>query len=267
MKNVKYVIALSVFVLSLMLFMFPGETKREGSVSEKIKKMTPEADEKEGKEKPDSPDKFAEYINDLKTGYDGKTYPGNYRLEELNRAFARLSLLKTKTADLNWKERGPGNVGGRTRALVIDPKDTSGDTWLAGSVSGGVWRTEDAGKNWVCITPDIPNLAIGCIAISEADPNVIYVGTGEGYYNIDAITGDGIFKSTDNGATWVQLASTVNNINFNFVNRLITDPSNSSVVIAATNYGVFRSTDGGAPGLTRRYPAGLSRYFLKRIIS
>ena len=195
--------------------------------------------------KPDQPDKFVEYLMSLKTGENGETYEGNYKIREFKKAELRLAQLKTATVQLDWQERGPGNVGGRTRGLVVDPKDVSQKTWLAGSVSGGVWRTTDAGNTWACLTPDIPDLATVCLTISLDDPNVIYVGTGEGYYNIDAVIGAGIFKSTDNGATWEQLASTKDNANFYFVNRIITDPDNVNVVIAATNRGVFKSVDGG----------------------
>ena len=198
-----------------------------------------------GYAKSDNPDKYAEYLKSLKTGENGESYEGNYMINEFKKAKVRLTKLKTATAQLDWKERGPGNVGGRTRSLVVDPKDASGNTWLTGSVAGGVWRTTDAGSSWTCITPDIPNLATGCITISLADPNVIYAGTGEGFYNVDAVMGAGIFKSSDNGATWVQLPSTKDNSNYYFVNRIITDPGNVNSVIAATNRGVFKSTDGG----------------------
>ncbi len=199
----------------------------------------------QGYAKSDNPDKYAEYLSSLKTGENGESYEGNYLINEFKKAKVRLAKLKSATAQLDWKERGPGNVGGRTRSLIVDPKDATGNTWFAGSVSGGVWRTTDAGSTWTCITPDIPNLATGCMTVSLADPNVIYVGTGEGFYNVDAVMGAGIFKSTDNGATWLQLPSTKDNSYFYYVNRIITDPGNVNGVIAATNSGVFKSIDGG----------------------
>jgi photosystem II stability/assembly factor-like uncharacterized protein len=201
--------------------------------------------ERENNAKPDEPDKFAEYLMLLKTGMSGKTYEGNYKLRELKKAKLHLSELKKATVTLDWKERGPGNVGGRTRSIVVDPKDASGETWIAGSVSGGVWRTLNAGKTWRCISPGLVNLATGTISMSKDDPNVIYTGTGEGFYNIDAVTGAGIFKSIDNGKSWEQLKSTKDNSNFYYVNRIITDPGDVDNVIAATNKGVFRSVDGG----------------------
>ncbi len=218
-------------------------TLRENLIEESIDKKI-ERREK-GFAKSDNPDKYAEYLNSLKTGENGKSYEGNYLVNEFKKAKVRVSKLKSATALLDWKERGPGNVGGRTRSLIVDPKDATGNTWLAGSVSGGVWRTTDAGGIWTCITPDIPNLATGCMTVSLANPNVIYVGTGEGFYNVDAVMGAGIFKSTDNGATWIQLPATKDNSDYYYVNRIITDPGNVNNVIAATNSGVYKSIDGG----------------------
>ena len=246
-------------VLVVVFFVFAGywyfhhvgpDTRKSKTerVSEEIRSGV-EKEEYDKEEKnsmsPDNPDKFVEYMNLLKSGMKGKLYSGNYKIRELKKARLHLAQLKKATVSLDWKERGPGNIGGRTRSIVIDPKDPAGNTWLAGSVSGGVWKTTDAGKSWECISPDLINLATGTIAISDADPNVIYAGTGEGFYNIDAVMGAGIFKSTDNGIKWEQLASTKDNSSFYYVNRIITDPNDVNTVLAATNRGVFKSVDGG----------------------
>ncbi len=224
------------------------KTNKYGRLTEELRKEALNKKiirREQGYAKSDNPDKYAEYLKSLKTGENGDSYEGNYLIDEFKKAKERLGQLKTTTAQLDWKERGPGNVGGRTRSLVIDPKDLTGNTWFAGSVSGGVWRTEDAGSTWDCLTPDIPNLATGCMTVSLDQPNVIYVGTGEGFYSIDAVMGAGIFKSVDNGTTWEQLLSTKDNSDFFFVNRIITNPVDVNSVIAATNSGIFKSTDGG----------------------
>jgi photosystem II stability/assembly factor-like uncharacterized protein len=88
------------------------------------------------------------------------------------------------------------------------------------------------------------NLAVSTLAIDPTNPNVLYAGTGEGFYNPDSLRGAGIFKTTDGGATWTQLSSTANS-DFEYVNRLSISPSNSQVLLAATGTGMFRSTDGG----------------------
>lgn len=191
------------------------------------------------------PDFFAEHHNGIRKleSEDAPSYPPNYRLTELNTARAAL---KTANQQLPWVERGPGNVGGRTRALIVDPDDPTHRTWFAGSVGGGIWTTTDAGDSWLNLTPDWPNLAIASMAMAPSNPDVIYAGTGEGFFNTDAVAGAGIFKTTDRGNTWVQLPAIAADPNFRFVNRIIVNPSNENVVVAATNTGIFRSTNGGA---------------------
>jgi len=205
-----------------------------------------------GTAKADAPDKFAELHAQIRTAPD-ETKPGyerNYRFIELAKAKVATSLLKGSsnfiTDELNWVERGPANVGGRTRAIVVDPDDTTHSTWFAGAVGGGVWKTTDAGTSWVPLTDDLPNLAVTCIEMAESNRNVLYAGTGEGFYNVDAVEGDGIMKSTDKGDTWTQLASTAADPHFAYVNRLAIDPTDENIVVAATNSGIYKTTNGGS---------------------
>ncbi|HKE04303.1 MAG TPA: hypothetical protein VKE91_09595, partial [Blastocatellia bacterium] len=143
----------------------------------------------------------------------------------------------------NWTELGPGNVGGRTRALAIHP--TNPDTIYAAAASGGVWKTTDGGARWAPLTDSLSNLAVNALALDGNDPNVIYAGTGEGFSNSDARRGVGIFKTTDGGATWTLLTGT-RATDFYYVNDIVISRNNSQRVYAATNAGVFRSIDGGA---------------------
>jgi hypothetical protein len=93
------------------------------------------------------------------------------------------------------------------------------------------------------------NLAVNSLAMDPKNPNVIYAGTGEGYFNIDggidSRRGAGIFKTTDGGATWTRLASTTTE-DFYYVNDIVVSPASSQRLYAATGAGVFRSLDGGA---------------------
>ncbi len=189
------------------------------------------------------PDLFFKYHHDIRASKNGANeYPMGYRIKEFRKA---LVAAKTSQPQLNWVERGPGNVGGRTRALLVDPDDPL-STWWAGSVSGGLWKTEDRGITWQPLTDDLPNLAVGSLAMAESDPNVIYMGTGEGFsFPISQVAGDGIFKSEDRGATWHRLSATASNADFRYVNRLAVDPTNPDVVLAATNEGIFGTGDGG----------------------
>lgn len=188
------------------------------------------------------PEWFFQYHHDIRASADGvNEYPMGYRIKEFNKA---LAVAKTSGTKLNWVERGPGNVGGRTRALLIDPDDPL-NTWWAGSVSGGLWKTIDRGQTWQPITDDLPNLAVSSVAMAESDPNVIYVGTGEGVGYFSSVAGDGVFKSADRGNTWSHLSATASTTDFRFVNRLAVDPAHPDVVLAATSEGIFRTVDGG----------------------
>ena len=200
---------------------------------------------KNGYAKPDKPDKFVEYRKTLTSGYGKDFYKANYKIEELKSAFFRKAYLKSTTVDLDWVQRGPGNIGGRTRALVVDPDDATGKTWYAGAVAGGVWKTEDAGDSWEIISPDLPNLSVVSLAMAPSNPNVIYAGTGEGFYNLDAVRGDGIFKSVDRGQTWEQLDYTKGKSGFYYVNSIAVSGSDENTLWAATNSGVVKSSDGG----------------------
>src|SRR6185369_14879369 len=142
-----------------------------------------------------------------------------------------------------WQSLGPGNVGGRTRSLIIDPVNPS--VMYAAAVAGGIWKTTNGGTTWAPLNDFLANIAVTCMAIDPSNPNVLYAGTGEGVFNIDAVRGAGIFKSIDAGANWTRLSTTINNADFFFVNDIVVSPSNSQHVYAATRTGVLRSLDGG----------------------
>ena len=142
-----------------------------------------------------------------------------------------------------WQPLGPGNVGGRTRGLLVHP--TTPSTMYAAGVAGGVWKTTNGGTSWTPLSDLIDNIAINALAMDPDDPNVLYAGTGEGFFNIDAVRGAGIFKTTNGGATWTALANTTTNSDFWFVNDIVVSPTSSSRIYAATWTGVWRSTNGG----------------------
>ncbi len=109
-------------------------------------------------------------------------------------------------ADNSWVERGPTNVGGRTRAVMFDPNDTTNETVFAGGVSGGLWKnTNISNPSSVWIRVGIPeNLAVSCITVDPNNSNIFYVGTGESYVGGD-VNGDGVWKTTDGGVTWIKV--------------------------------------------------------------
>jgi uncharacterized protein (TIGR03437 family) len=135
---------------------------------------------------------------------------------------------------------GPGNVGGRTRSIVINPVDPK--IIYAGSVAGGVWKTTNAGASWFPTTDLIPTDYISTLAIDPKEPNTLYAGTGESYSG-DGRQGLGILKTSDAGATWARLPATANS-NFYYVYKLVITPGGN--IYAATRTGVWLSTDRGA---------------------
>jgi hypothetical protein len=143
-----------------------------------------------------------------------------------------------------WQSIGPGNVGGRTRALVIDPVNP--DVMYAAGVAGGVWKTTNAGTSWSPLNDFLANIAVTVLAMDPSNPNTIYAGTGEGFFNADGVRGAGIFKTVDAGAHWTRLSATASNTNFFFINDIVVSPANAQHIYAATRTGVWRSLDGGA---------------------
>ena len=149
-----------------------------------------------------------------------------------NSAGARNSL-----AEITWEERGPSNIGGRTRALLVDASDPDGNILWAGSIGGGLWKTTNAlaaDPVWEKSNDALDNLAVSCIAQSKSNAKVLYFGTGEGYFNNDAVRGLGIWKSENGGTTWSRLASTTDQTFF-FVQKIVC--SGSQTVLAATRNG------------------------------
>lgn len=141
-----------------------------------------------------------------------------------------------------WEAMGPGNIGGRTRALLIHP--TNHSTMWAGAVAGGIWKTTNGGVSWVPKADVLINLAVNSMVADPRNPDVLFAGTGEGFFNADAVRGAGILKSIDGGETWAQLPSTANS-NFHYVQKLIVSKANGARMYAATRAGVFRTTDSG----------------------
>ncbi len=153
------------------------------------------------------------------------------------------NLANPRTAILQgWTSLGPGNIGGRTRALLVNPRTP--DVMYAAGVGGGVWKTTDGGKSWQPLSDLLPTLSVCALAFDPANPETIYAGTGEGYYNADATRGAGIFRSFDAGNTWRRLEGT-GTPEFYYVNDIVVSPNNSSRIYAATRSGIMRSLNGG----------------------
>jgi hypothetical protein len=178
----------------------------------------------------------------------------------------------TSSQLLSWVERGPNNVGGRTRVFGADR--THPGTLIAGCVAGGIWKSTDDGVSWrLTLTPQ-QIFSTSCIAqdVRAGKTNTWYVGTGEFRGSTTNNTrwgsfyyGDGIYKSTNNGDSWFLLPATVsgtpqNADPFDFVWNIAVNPVNiaEDEVYAATWKGIYRSSNGGASwNLARKSDSGL----------
>src|SRR5436305_2178861 len=148
---------------------------------------------------------------------------------------------------LRWRNIGPYR-GGRTRAVCGVPSQPN--VFYMAQVNGGVFKTDDFGRTWAPIFDDQPTGSVGAIAVAVSDPNVIYVGSGEGLHRPDLSVGDGIYKSTDAGKTWTHLGLQ----NGQQIPQIAVDPRDANrlfVAVAGHPYGpneergIFRSIDGG----------------------
>ena len=157
-----------------------------------------------------------------------------------------------------WSFLGPGNIGGRLRAVLIDPRDPN--RIIVGASTGGIWLSTNGGQSFSAVADFLGNIVIGTMAFDPFNPNTIYAGTGEGF---TAYQGVGMFKSIDSGSTWTHLNSTSTDTSINpsgldwwFINRIAVSPANPQIVLAGTTTGtgtggttasgkVYRSTNGG----------------------
>ncbi len=148
---------------------------------------------------------------------------------------------------IRWRNIGPFR-GGRTKSAAGVPSQPN--VFYIGMVNGGVWKTTDYGRVWKPVFDEQSSGSIGAIDVAISNPNVIYVGSGEGLHRPDLATGDGMYKSTDAGKTWMHLGLR----DAQQIPRIAIDPTNAErLFVAALGHpygpnserGIFRSTDGG----------------------
>lgn len=190
----------------------------------------------------DSPDQAYKWRRLTWLDENGTIAPGALRKAAAQRQAILDAGRHSRLAGDYWVERGPDNLSGRNRCLLINPANPS--IMWQGTAGGGIWRSTDGGATWNASSDNFGSLAVGTLVMDPANSNVIYAGTGEGYFNQDSLQGVGIYKSTDGGLTWNVLPATTS---FGNVTRIAIAPNNSSIVLAATQPGgIRRSTDGGA---------------------
>ena len=150
-------------------------------------------------------------------------------------------------SEMRWRCIGPFR-GGRTVAISGVPHQRN--VFYMAAVNGGVWKTTDFGNTWTPIFDDQPSGSVGALAVAPSDPNILYVGSGEGLQRPDLAVGDGVYKSTDGGKTWTHLGLR----DAQQITAIVVDPKNPDrVFVAAEGHpygpnaerGVLRSLDGG----------------------
>src|SRR5947207_5896093 len=102
--------------------------------------------------------------------------------------------------NVKFRNLGPSVAGGRVAAVVGVPGDRN--TYYVGAAAGGVWKTTDGGDSWEAVFKDQPTASIGALALAPSNPNVVWVGTGEGNPRNDVVDGRGVFMSPDAGKSW-----------------------------------------------------------------
>jgi photosystem II stability/assembly factor-like uncharacterized protein len=150
-------------------------------------------------------------------------------------------------AGLKWRSVGPFRAG---RVNSVSGVPGQPNVFYSGSVGGGVWKTTNAGRTWFPIFDSQPIASVGAVALAASNPNVVYVGTGEADMRSQISFGNGVYKSTDAGATWTHVGLD----NTRQIGRVIVDPRNPNAVFVAAlghvyganpDRGVYRSRDGG----------------------
>ncbi len=149
---------------------------------------------------------------------------------------------------LRWRSIGPSR-GGRVPAVAGDPQNPL--VFYFGTEGGGLWKTYDAGRYWQNVSdPYFKTASVGAVAVAPSDPNVIYVGTGEAAQHVDIQDGDGVYKSTDAGKTWVNVGLGTTR----HIAKIVVSPNDPNLVYVAAfghefetnpDRGVYRSKDGG----------------------
>jgi hypothetical protein len=240
-------------IFSYYTWEYITEEKTEKRKEYKEKKEIKGEDEDEGKDRIDrAMEQEIRRLKDPSTNsvpVEQLMHAKQFRDQKLRQANQRST---NSVGGINWTERGPSNVGGRSRVVWFDLNDAANGykkVW-AGSVGGGLWYTNDitvASPVWNKVNDLFENIAITSFAQSATTPNTMYFGTGEGWFNADAIEGLGIWKSTDGGSNWIQLSST---LNFAYIQDLLID-QNGHLYAAVRNRtgtqarGIQKSTDGG----------------------
>ncbi len=253
-KSYTKLISLGLFVIVLLVVNFLLNTQKnqyDHKVVKNYSKANESVEMKKGRA-----EYFFRMLRDPKTN----RIPPSIRYKELEfakRLTAKNKSLNKISSNLTWNEAGPNDVGGRTRALAVDVADPN--TIIAGGASGGIWKSTDNGATWKLKSDLNTILSVSSIAqdTRAGFTNIWYYGTGESQGSagdqsgLAGFSGNGIYKSIDNGETWQVLQNTLStdvatyDSPFDFVLKIVVSPANGSIFVASDNFGIYRSVDGG----------------------
>jgi photosystem II stability/assembly factor-like uncharacterized protein len=169
------------------------------------------------------------------------------------------STLAAHAGAARWELAGPTNVGGRMTSVACAPGKA--DTIWAGAAGGGVWKSDDGGRNWRPLWHSEPTLNVGSLAVDPANPSFVYCGTGEANLSADSYPGVGVFRSTDGGAHWHILAPAETAGLPTRIGCIAVDPFDSNhICLGGVTHtqggidGMFASTDGGMSWTRQSFP-------------
>jgi hypothetical protein len=161
--------------------------------------------------------------------------------------------------DIAWEPVGsdevPSDGGGAGRTNVVEFDPNNSDIIYVGAAGGGVWKSTDEGVTWTCLTDAFPVTGVADIAIDPTNTNIIYVATGDGYGYEATWQSDndfwggvytaGLMKTTDGGLTWNPTGLGYEQSDIEIIQRVVLNPTDPNIVLAATRGGIYRSLDGG----------------------
>jgi hypothetical protein len=197
-----------------------------------------------------------EYFINLRAGGPGRTIPADAYSQMVVQHLAMTPdtrVFGSTTASTNWTTVNPSGmvyqvtgganfISGRTNSIAFHPTDPL--TFYIASAGGGVWKTTNGGTSFQALTDNLTSLACGAVAVDPVNPSVVYLGTGELNYSLDSYYGDGVFKSTDAGASWNKIATT--GVVGSYISQISINPLNTNTLYLSGSAGVFKSTNAGA---------------------
>ncbi len=254
MKSLKLIFIMGAAICGLIIFLFSNSLKNSKN------ELFTQKEKFENEESSNEADERNKYFFMLYRDPATNSIPNHIREKEL--AFAKKLESKDKLSKassintLQWKEAGPVDVGGRTRALAVDVANSN--TILVGGASGGIWKSTDNGATWKIKSKTDQLLSVTSIA---QDPRAGHTSTW--YYSggefsgsaqdrgyTSSFTGNGIYKSTDNGETWNIIQSTYSanftqfDSPFDYTSKIVVNPTTGSIFVASNVFGILRSKDG-----------------------